>query len=222
MKDLSLELIAKKLKESFKKEQNQNYAYLSAFFIVFSFFVLFIIRPTLTIAFELRDKRDSLLKEAARLNLIINNITNINIQSEKYRDDFDLLDQAVPDKMNVFSVFNQINEVFKKHNIKIVSAEASNIVLVGSDNENSKETTEDSSLREITFVYQLTGSFANFLQAIEELRTQRRIKDIANFTITKEYEEDSLYLPLLGQATDSAELAQDTVSITVGVKSFFR
>ncbi|GIW63122.1 MAG: hypothetical protein KatS3mg090_0948 [Patescibacteria group bacterium] len=220
MKDLSLEIISKKLKDLFKKEQNQNYAYLSAFFIVFSFFIVFIIRPTLKTAFELRDKRDSLLKEADRLRSIINNITQINIQAEKYRDDFDLLDEAVPDKMNIFSVFNQINAVFSSNNLKIISAEAGNIVLVGSDDKTKQESGSD--LKEISFEYQLTGSFSNFLKAIEELRQQRRIKDISSLSVTKDYEEDSLYQQLLEDSTDSASLNQDTVNIIVTVKSFFR
>ncbi|GEM_PF-6123434 len=207
MEDLNLEIITKRLKEFFKQEKGRNLTYLSVFLLVFSVFIIFIIRPTLKTAFYLRDKRESLKTANQQLSSVIEKIVQLNLDAERYRDDFDLLDQAVPSKMFIFSLFKQINSVFLENDLSIENAKVDRIILV---RETQEKSAADQDLKELKINYVLQGDFNDLIKALKELRRQRRISIVYRINIDKE--EDGFI-----ESTEEAG-----IKMNVEIKSFFK
>ncbi len=203
---MTIEILTKRLKEFFRGEKGRNITYLSAFFLVFSVFILFIIRPTLKTAFELREKREALREVNKRFEKIINKIVQVNLDAERYRDDFDLLDQAVPSKMYIFSLFRQINSVLIENDLSIENATVDRIILVREGEAESPE----QDLKELTMNYVLRGEFNDLIKALKTLQKQRRIKIVYDISVEKQGQEDFL-------ATGPANL-----EMKVTIKSFFK
>ncbi len=169
MKDIPLEELVKHLKAFFKKEENKNYLYLSAFFFVFSFFLVFIIRPTLKSAFQSKVKREELAKATSQLEEVINKAITLQSEAEKYRDDFPLLYEAIPEEVNISQVMREITDAIRSNKLIIVNSSVSDIKLVGG---------EKKGLKTVRLKYFLEGKFSDFLKFMKTLENQRRLKTI--------------------------------------------
>ena len=176
MSDITIEELIKNLKKFFKKEENKNYIYLSLFFIIFSFFLIFVIRPTLKSAFQAKIKRKELISTTSKLESVINKAVNLQIQAEKYREDFLLLYQALPESVKISQLVRDINQALQINGLRILRSEVSDIVLVGG---------KGKGLKKVELQYTLSGKFSEFLKFLDVLENQRRIKLIDNLDITK-------------------------------------
>ncbi len=169
MKDVPVEELVKHVKDFFKKQENKNYLYLSVFFLIFSFFLIFIIRPTLKSAFQSKAKREELLKATTKLEEIINKSVVLQSEAEKYRDDFPLLFEAIPKEVNISQVMREVTNAVRENNLVIVNSSVSDIKLVGG---------EDKGLKTVKLKYVLEGKFSDFLKFMKALENQRRLKTI--------------------------------------------
>lgn len=88
----------------------QDYTYATLFFLVCSFFLFFVIKPTVTTIFSLLEKRDELENIDKFYDGDINRIIQLQTQLLTVREDIYLLDEALPKKIQVGSFIN----IFKK------------------------------------------------------------------------------------------------------------
>lgn len=168
-------------------EKTKNYTYAIAFFLVFSFFVYFVIRPNLLSVFVSNSKIDELKKIDNLYENQINKVIDLQSTLETNRDDFRLLREAVSENPQVNKVLSDISLSAEKNKLSI------NKITIGDINlrDSSKQ-----KLYEVSVNLDLRGNFDSLMMFVRELNNQRRLKLIRRMSILKENEK----------ATESAEL----------------
>lgn len=161
----------------------KDYSFAISFFLIFSFFVFFAIRPSLSTIFSLR-------KELADLRKIDSNyekgiITVITVQSdiEKYRGDFYLLDEAVPSQLAATKVVEDLRRSASETGMIIKKINFSELPL--------KEKQKKKELKSYIVVIDTDDNFVNVKKFIEDILIQRRLKTIKSLTIGRDVKESS-------------------------------
>jgi hypothetical protein len=203
MRDLTLEEFIKRVKAFFKKEENQRYLYLSLFLLAFSFFLGFVVRPTVKSAFEARIKKGELLRTTTQLEEYINKAVYLQSELEKYREDMALIYQALPEEARISSVMRDIATMLENNRLVVLDASISEIHLVGE---------EKKDLKTIGLEYLLSGSFPNFLRFLRDLENQRRLKVVKSVSVIREKQGDIVV------STNESNLASPESNLNIKLK----
>ncbi len=165
----------------FKKiftKKAQDYSYTIAFFFIFSFFIVAVIRPNIISVFSANAKIRELEDVNRVLDSQITNVLQIQTAIEESRDDFFLLKETIAASPQVNKVLSDFNSAASKNNLTI---ERMNIADV-----NLKETSNTQKLKSISMHADLSGKYEDFVQFIADLYDQRRLKLIKKLTIAKD------------------------------------
>ncbi len=168
--------LLKKLFKQMNTKRAKDYTFASLFFIVFSIFVFFAIRPSLVTAFTLKKQEEDLSKVDASYEAVISRIVTIQSSMETYRDDLHLFSEAVPSSPNLNRLIRDIEDAAATSSVSIDKFSAGEVKLVDKSG---------TMLNSTPFTVEATASFENLLQSIEELYSQRRLKRINKFRISR-------------------------------------
>lgn len=175
------------LKHLFDKKV-QNYGYVIVFLIIFSFFIVFIIKPNISIVFQLEKEKNYLNKLDKTYENTIIEIVNLQSEMEKIRPNLDIIKQALPSQVGIDKVVDDLSKSASASSISIKKVNFSSFSLVNQRN-NEK-------VNEIQFNIDFISSFRNASDYLKSLLMQRRLKGINQITFDKP----------LNIATDSADL----------------
>ncbi len=175
------------LKNLFMKKR-EDYVSLSLFFIIFSVFVVFIIRPSLTEAFALKKEEADLRQLDKRLGQAIVNILSMQRQLEEHRDNLPLLAEAIPNQPKINKIISDISEAEKESSAVLEKINVEEISLTNKSSEKKRQV--------IVLKLEISSTYEQAIQFIINTFNQRRIKSIQRIQIQKES----------NQATDSANL----------------
>ncbi len=89
----------------------RDYTFTIAFFFVTSFFVVFVIRPNLTVAFSLQEELETLRELNHQYEVYIDKVNDLNASQRANRRRLYVLDEAVPNKANINEVIATIRSV---------------------------------------------------------------------------------------------------------------
>lgn len=180
------ELLAKIL-----NKRVRDYSFPVVFFLIFSVFIFFAIRPNLVTAFSLQKELDELRIQDDQYERVILNIVNYQTVIEKTRDDLPLLKQAIPESPEIFAMVRDIKNGASESGIIINDLDISDVTLKqgkgvgpsvapvpvakakGTEDENKKYTVR----------FQVSSNFAEVKDFIARLINQRRMKIIEHMDI---------------------------------------
>ena len=148
--------------------KTKDYSYTVAFFLIFSFFVFYVIRPNLITVFEIKAKIKQLKEIDKKFADQIEKIIEVQAEFEGSRDDLDLLQEAISRQPEVNKVLSDLN----------VSSGESKMVaerIVVSDI-NLKDTGSLNKLKSLLINMDLLGTFTNTTEFIKKIYSQRRLK----------------------------------------------
>jgi len=167
----------KKILDQFKDQKIQNYSYNIFFFLIFAFFVGFAIRPNLMTAFNLQKELQDLKLKSQEYEAEIQQIVDYQTKVEQYRDQFYLLDEAVPKTPAIAKVLEDIRQ----------SATDSGVILTSIAVEEVGIKTEEKqgSLKSFGVNINVESEIVMLQNFLNTLINQRRIKIIDNVSITK-------------------------------------
>ncbi|MFA5136303.1 MAG: hypothetical protein WC489_02825 [Patescibacteria group bacterium] len=171
------------LKKHLVTNKTKDYTYLIIFFLTFSFFIFFVIRPNLVNVFSLQEElgRLSILDEG--YENVIKKIINIQTFLETNRNDLYLLDQSI-------SASPQINKLVQ--DIEIAATESGIILNQVDISEVSLKEKEKRKTRGTLLVNMQTRTgFTEARQFITNLILQRRLKTLKHITIDKSEKSSS-------------------------------
>jgi Tfp pilus assembly protein PilO len=179
-----MDLDRKKIASLLKEEKVQSYSYSIGFFLIFSLFVYFAIRPNLITAFNLEKEKQDLKLQNKQYEEQILQIVNYQSTIEQYRDKMGLLDEAVPPSPNVVKVIDDIKQSASESGIALTSVSIDTIEFK-KDVEQYEEV--------YNFKINTTGKIQvqQFDAFLASLINQRRIKSIDTFQINKVQTEDN-------------------------------
>lgn len=182
-------------KDIFSKKVT-DYTFAILFFLIFSIFIVFAIRPSLTTVFSLKKEEADLKKIDSLYEERILSVVVIQSQMEENRDYLPLLNQAISSSPQVNKMIDDIKEAADKNSFLIKKATVSDVNLFTSNKKN---------LETVKASVEATASFEEFLRFMESLFAQRRLKTIKKIAIASDTE-----------STTSAQL-----KITLDVEGYY-
>ena len=186
-----------KLLQLLSNKEVRKYGFDIAFFVIFSFFLIFAIRPNLITAFSLQKELQDLKIQNKESEAVILQVVNYQSTLEEYRDKIPLLDQAVPSTPTVAQVVDEIRKSASDSGILLHAVSVESIDLKG-EQESEVQTQQSDAINEEptqeatkginSFSITISG-VANINQAnvfLDKLMNQRRLKKIDSVTLTQE------------------------------------
>lgn len=154
------------------REKDKDYTYAIVFFLIFSFFILFAIKPSISTAFSLSKKLEDLKRVDGLYEKQVTQIIRAQSKLENLRDSYPLLEEAFPKAVQLSKVIEEIKSSAQKNNLNITKISINNINLMVDPN-TQKTNTFSANL-------EIEGKFSNLISLIEEIKNQRRLKSIKN------------------------------------------
>ena len=162
-------------------EISPDYSYIIMFLVIFSVFIFFAIRPSLSTAFSLKKEEADLSNIDSLYEKKIMDVSLIQTQIEESRDSIFLLDEALSQNPAVNEMVEDIKTIADKNNLLIRTASISDIDL-------SKKQTK---LGYINFVIDGKITYPDLVNLIKDIHNQRRLKTIEKITINQDKEGTS-------------------------------
>lgn len=173
----------KQILKKLLSQKNKDYTYAIAFFLIFSFFILFIIRPNLVSVFEANNKIEELHTLDTFYNTQIDKIIELQTTLEENRDNMLLLNQAIAKKPEVNKILSDVDISSQEGGLVTSGITVSDI--------NLKEKEDGDKLKSFTLNMNFNGDFQNSVSFIKKIFDQRRLKTISNLDISRDEKESS-------------------------------
>lgn len=169
-KDAIVQLNQKKVKD---------YSFTVAFFLIFSVFIFFAIRPNIITAIQLRNELVLLKEKDAEYEQLIQKVVEHQSVLEAQRTKLYVLDEAIPQKYLMhYELIDDFNESAASSGVLIDSLNIPEIVLT------SKE--KNVGLKSIPISFSISGPEDGTASLIKQILQQRRIKQIDEVTLEKD------------------------------------
>ncbi|MFH1827431.1 MAG: hypothetical protein ABH812_03320 [bacterium] len=165
----------KKLIKTLNNKNVKDYLYLTIFFLIFSVFIMFAIRPVIVTAFALKNQEKELEeKNLTYTQAIAHANSNFKIL-EEIRDRVFLINDAVPDSPQINKVVNDIQDASNQSSLTL-----NNIFLP--DKVDYKDP-KNKDFKNVKVSVKENGSFESVIDMINILYSQRRLKNIDTMDI---------------------------------------
>ena len=172
----------KELLKQFSSKKARDYGSLALFFIIFSTFIIFAIRPSLTTALTLAQKQKDLVKLDSEYESIVSSVVSNQAQLENVRDQLYLLADAMPNSPQINTLIKDIENEGQADSVAVNNVNIGEINLI----QKSKNT-----LQPLLINVQLTCTFDNLIKFIQGVSNQRRLKTIKQLSISKDLTSSS-------------------------------
>lgn len=173
------------LKDLIKNPRVKDYTYAIFFFIVSAFFMFFVIRPVLSIAFSIRRQ----VVDLERINKVysenISHILLLQDQLESIRPRKYLLDEAIPDKPNIVGVIEDMQRASAESGVPVTILNVEGLEFI--DGVPADDGT-------ILVTMNIVATFESMNKLFDALTNQRRIKKINSIAIKRTTSEESFVL----------------------------
>jgi len=173
-KEMDLSTISKSIFE----KKSREYIYIVFFLIIFSVFIIFAIKPSLSTAFSLKKEEVDLTKIDKVYEEKINNITLIQTQIEENKDNLPLLNQAISEQPEVNKIVEDIKKIADKNSFLINKASIVDI--------NFSKTNKEK--QNVTLQMEAITNFENLRLFLTDIFAQRRLKLVDSLLISKDTE----------------------------------
>ena len=168
----------KKISKSIFEKKTADYLFIIFFLLIFSIFIVFAIKPSLTTAYSLKKEETDLAKIDRVYEEKIRSITSIQSQIEENRDNLPLLNQAISEQPEVNKIIEDIKKIADKNSIFIDKA---NIVDINFSQTNKEK-------QNVKLKMEVTANFSDFRSFMKEIIAQRRLKLIEDIAMSKDKE----------------------------------
>lgn len=173
----------KKLVDTLLSRKGQDYTYAVAFFLIFSFFTYFVIRPNILAIFQANLKIEDLKKTNAFYETQIQNVVDAQTVLVEHRDELALLDEAITQKPQVNGLISNITDSVEKNKLNVNKMSLTDVDL--------KDVSRGDQLKSLVFSMDLIGNFTDLKILITDLFSQRRLKTIDDLDMGLAKEEAS-------------------------------
>ncbi|MBP7967038.1 hypothetical protein KAZ66_02080 [Candidatus Woesebacteria bacterium] len=167
----------KKIIALLQDKKVQNYGFLIVFFILFSFFIIFAIRPNLLTAFNLQKELQDLKLQNREFESKIQKIVAYQTLLENYRDDIPLLDQAVPPSPELAKVIEDVRQSATDSGVFIQTLKVESV--------DYKAKSSGDKLQVFSISTDALASTTSLRQFFDLLLNQRRLKSLDIIDLSK-------------------------------------
>lgn len=168
----------KLLSKIFGRKELADYSYTVLFFLISSFFLIFAIKPALSIAFSLRRESGDLKRVNDVYEQNILKLVDIQANLERIRDKLELLETAVPPRPDTQGIVADIKRAAADQGLLIKNFDISKVDLKKSDDKKN--------IKVIAINVQADTDFQSISGFVQKLITQKRLKLIKKLSIFKD------------------------------------
>lgn len=162
---------------SLKASKTQDYTFTTMFFIIFSIFIFFAIKPALSTALSLNKQEIDLKAIDGKYEQLIGQIVQIQTALEEVRDKLYLIDEALPPQPYMNVMMSDVQKAATENNVSIRKIDMHRVNLVETDN---------NIFRSMVVNVELGSTFDEYVKFEKDLIQQRRLKKIKSVTINRE------------------------------------
>lgn len=162
---------------SLKASKTQDYTFTTMFFIIFSIFIFFAIKPALSTALSLNKQEIDLKAIDSKYEQLIGQIVQIQSALEEVRDKLYLIDEALPAQPYMNVMMSDVQKSATKNNVAIRKIDMHRVNLVESDK---------NVFRSMVVNVELGSTFDDYIKFENDLMKQRRLKKIKSVTINRD------------------------------------
>lgn len=173
------ETLIKKL----SSQKAKDYTYAIIFFLTFSFFIFFVIRPNLVNVFSLQEELGRLKILDTGYENVIKKIVNIQTFLETNRSDLYLLDQAISSTPQVNKLIQDIESSASESGLIVTQVNVSKI--------NLKDTTISKTKNVLTINLETNAGFSDAQTFMNYLILERRLKTFKTIVLQKDEKSSS-------------------------------
>lgn len=179
------------IKKILAKKEIRDYTNMILFFFISSFFIIFAIKPALTIVFSLKREGFDLERINAIYEKNILKLVDVQFKMENIRDKTYLLEQAMPKKPEMKTLVDNIKQVASVEGILIDNLSLSSVDL--------KKETKDIQPKPLIINIETRAEFYAVNSFIKKITDQKRIKIIKNLKILREtdFSTESAHLKIM-------------------------
>jgi Tfp pilus assembly protein PilO len=168
-------------KKVFLKKEMHDYYYIISFLLIFSFFIFYIIKPSLTTAFSLKTELDELETIYSAYNKNIIEVRKISLFLQNSVEEIDLVDKAIPQMPETKTLIEDIKNAATNNEVSL-----NNLSLSSFDLKNSSKSNQ---FKNLVLTMDTSGKYTNIINFTQQLFRQKRLKTIQNFKIGKKEDE---------------------------------
>lgn len=161
-----------------KNKKVQDYTLTIVFFVIFSFFVFFAIRPNLLTAFNLRKELAELRLKDKQFEDTIIKIVEYQSILEQNRDRFYLLEEALPQSPQVYKVIDDVRKTASSSSMVASRINVEEIPI--------QTTQKNSNRKSYVVTMDAAGTTSQLRGFLATLTNQRRLKSIKNLDIARD------------------------------------
>jgi len=163
-------------------QKARDYTFTIVFFLTFSLFILFAIKPSLTTATSLKREEFDLKKIDEQYENNIVNIASVQSLMEEHREELPLLTDAVSDHPQVNKMIDDIKKASDQTSFFLKKASIGEVNLLD---------TKDQKLQTLHLTIEGSSSFETLMKFIQTLSNQRRLKTVQKMVISKDQQEEA-------------------------------
>ncbi len=168
--------VIKNFIKSLNKEKIKDYLYPAIFFIIFSIFIVFAIKPSLTTVFELLKEEETLLEKNKQYERGIDFVSSNLYILESLRDKLYLLDSSIPNTPLVNKILEDIYKIGNDSNLTINRVNLIDKV--------EYPTQKILKIKTIGIEVESVGEFEDLVSLIEKMNAQRRMQTIKSIEVS--------------------------------------
>lgn len=165
------------IKDQLFNKKTKDYTNLTFFFLIFSIFAFFVIRPSLTTAFSLQTTEKSLKDTETQYEEIVSKIPSIQAALEELRPDQHLITEALPTTPALNNILQDVREGSSKVGLSISKMTVNDVSLVGA---------EKPTLKTMLVEVETATTYDKVIAFQREIHNQKRLKKVKNFEIIKD------------------------------------
>jgi len=169
-------IVIKNFIKSLNKEKIKDYLYPAIFFIIFSIFIVFAIKPSLTTVFELLKEEETLLEKNKQYERGIDFVSSNLYILESLRDKLYLLDSSIPNTPLVNKILEDIYKIGNDSNLTINRVNLIDKV--------EYPTQKILKIKTIGIEVESVGEFEDLVSLIEKMNAQRRMQTIKSIEVS--------------------------------------
>jgi len=154
----------------------KDYSFSIGFFLIFSFFIIFVIKPNISLIFSLQKQKSELTNLDNNYQAVIMSIVDVQSKLENARDNLYLLTEAIPAVPDIGGLVNDVSKSASNAGLIITKF---NIDQVDLKHENS----DKANFSGVKISLEGESDFKQAQAFINRLLDQRRLKKIRRLTI---------------------------------------
>ncbi len=166
------------LLDKLQNKKIKEYGFSIAFFMIFSFFIVFAIRPNLASVISLNEQLTQLRGLDVEYENSITKIINLQTLIEQNRENFYLLDESLPSTPQVNKVIDDIKKNASDSGIQIDKVVVDEVSL--------KEDSSKNKMKVFSVNMESSSQFESIKRFLDTMFQQRRLKAIQSLTLERD------------------------------------